>query len=101
MLAPGGVAEEVDVVADALRGVAVVADAVGLTGRLDVEPGCIDGRRRAPCTCQSGFDGLGHLVQADDEDDRFGPQVMAATRLPLPSMLTMTPSSEMALALER
>ena len=31
----------------------------------------------------------------------LGPQVMAATRLPLPSILTMTPSSLMALALDR
>ena len=31
----------------------------------------------------------------------FGPHVMAATRFPLPSMFTMTPSSEMALALDR
>ena len=31
----------------------------------------------------------------------FGPQVMAATLLPLPSIFIMTPSSEMALALVR
>ena len=33
MFASGRVAEEMDVVADALGGVAVVADTVGLTGR--------------------------------------------------------------------
>ena len=31
----------------------------------------------------------------------FGPHVMAATLLPLPSMFTITPSSLMAFALER
>ena len=71
MLAPGGVAEEVDVVADALRGVAIVADTVGLTGRLDVEAGGIDGRRGAAGSGEGGLYGLGHLVQADDEDDSF------------------------------
>ena len=43
MFASGGVAEEMDVVANALGGVAVVADAIGLTGCVDVETGGIDG----------------------------------------------------------
>ena len=42
MFASGRVAEEVDVVADALGGVAVVADTVGLTGCVDVETGGVD-----------------------------------------------------------
>ena len=43
VFASGGVAEEMDVVADALWGVAVVADTVSLTGCLDVETGGVDG----------------------------------------------------------
>ena len=40
------IAQEMDVVANALRRVAVVADAIHLTGCLDVETGSIDGRSR-------------------------------------------------------
>ena len=69
MLASGGVAEEVDVVADALGGVAVVADTVGLTGCLDVEAGSIDGRSSTAGTGEGCLFGLGDLVNADDEDN--------------------------------
>ena len=69
MFASGGVAEEVDVVADALGGVAVVADTVGLTGCIDVKTGRIDGRSSASSTGEGCLYGLGDLVDADDEDD--------------------------------
>ena len=69
MFASGGVAEEVDVVADALGGVAVVTDTVGLTGCVDVETGGVDGRSGAAGTGEGCLYGLGDLVDADDEDD--------------------------------
>ena len=69
MFASGGVAEEVDVIADALGRVAIVADSVGLTGCLDIEAGSIDGRRGAAGTGEGCLYGLGDLVDADDEDD--------------------------------
>ena len=69
VFASGGVAEEVDVVADALGGVAVVADTVGLTGCVDVETGGVDGRSGAAGTGEGCLYGLGDLVDADDEDD--------------------------------
>ena len=47
MTAPGGVSEEVDVVADRFGGVAVMADAVVLARGVDVEAGGIDGRCRS------------------------------------------------------
>ena len=43
MFTSGRVAEEVNVVTDALGGVAVVADAIGLTRCIDVETGGVDG----------------------------------------------------------
>jgi hypothetical protein len=43
MTAFGGVAEEMDIVADALRGVAVVAHAINPARSLDGEAGSIDG----------------------------------------------------------
>ena len=69
VFASGGVAEEVDVVAYALGGVAVVADTVGLTGCVDVETGGVDGRSGAAGTGEGCLYGLGDLVDADDEDD--------------------------------
>lgn len=71
MFASGGVAEEVDVVADALGGAAVVADTVGLTGCVDVETGGVDGRSGAAGTGEGCLYGLGDLVYADNEDDLF------------------------------
>ena len=71
VFASGGVAEEVDVVADALGGVAVVADTVGLTGCVDVETGGVDGRSGAAGTGEGCLYGLGDLVDADNEDDLF------------------------------
>ena len=72
MFASGGVAEEMDVAADALGGVAVVAYAIHLARGLDVEAGGIDGRGGATGTGQGGLYRLGHLVEANDEDDLLG-----------------------------
>ena len=72
-MAPSGrVAQVVNVVADGLGGVAVVAHAVLLTGGIDVEPCSIDGRGSTTGAGQGCLDGLCHLVQSDDEDDLLG-----------------------------
>ena len=58
-----------DIVADALGGVAVVAHAILLAGCVNVEAGSIDGRGRRAGTLQGSLHVLRHLVHADDEDD--------------------------------
>ncbi len=68
----GRIAEEVNVVADGVGRVAVVTDAIYLTGGMDVEAGRIDGGGGTADTGQSGLGGLRHFVQADDEDDLLG-----------------------------
>ena len=66
------VSQEVDVAANALRGIAVMAYAVGAAWRVDVKTLGIDG---GCCTTRPGKGGLyclGHLVDADHEDHLLG-----------------------------
>ena len=65
------ITQKVDVTADALRRVAVVASAVDSARGVDVEPLGIDGRCRAAGSGQCSLYRLGHLVESDDEDDFF------------------------------
>ena len=57
------VAGEVDVVADALRAVAVVAHAVETAGRVATQARGVDGSSDVAGTSQGGFDGWRHLVE--------------------------------------
>ncbi len=68
----GRIAEEVNVVTDGVGRVAVVADAIYLTGSMDVEAGRVDGGGGTADTGQSRLGGLRHFVQADDEYDLLG-----------------------------
>ena len=63
------VAGEVDVVADALRGVAVVANAVEAARRVAAQACGVDGRSSVACAGKGRLDGRSHLVHADDMDD--------------------------------
>ena len=78
-----------------------MAHTIRLTRSLDVKARCVDGRCCAACPGESCLHVLGDLIQANDEDDFLRSPRDAATRFPLPSMFMMTPSSEMALALDR
>ncbi len=60
------VAGEVDVVADALRAVAVVAHAVKTAGRVAAQASGVNWGSNIAGTCQSGFDGGSNLVHPDD-----------------------------------
>ncbi len=60
------VAGEVDVVADALRAVAVVAYAVEAAGRVAAQASGVDGSGDVAGACQGRLDGGSHLVHADD-----------------------------------
>ena len=60
------VAGEVDVVADALRAVAVVAHAVKTAGGVAAQACRIDGGGDVAGAGQGGLDGGSHLVQPDD-----------------------------------
>ena len=60
------VAGEVDVVADALRGVAVVAHAINLAGCVTAQAGRVDGCSDIAGARQCGLDRGGNLVEADD-----------------------------------
>ena len=62
------VAGEVDVVADALRRVAVVAHTVDLAWRVAAQAGRVDGRCRVAGAVKCRFHTGGHLVHADDVD---------------------------------
>ena len=62
------VAGEVDVVADALRRVAVVARAVDLAGRVAAQAGGVDGGSDVAGTLQGGLHAGSHLVHPDDVD---------------------------------
>ena len=64
-----GVAEEVDIAADALGGIAVVALSVYLAGCLDVKSLGVDGGCYVPCSFEGGFYGGSNLVDTNDEDD--------------------------------
>ena len=66
MFAPRRIAQEMHVVADALRRVAVVANTIYLTWSLDIETGGIGGRSRATRSGQRSLDSLRHLVHAND-----------------------------------
>ena len=66
------VAGEVDVVADALRRVAVVAHAVQAAGRVAAQAGRVDGCGGVARSCQGGLDGGGYLVQPDDVEHVVG-----------------------------
>ena len=70
--AVGRIPKEMYVVADGLRRVAVVADAVNLTRGLDIESGGIGGRSGAACSCQSILNRLRNLVEADDKNHLLG-----------------------------
>ena len=63
------VAGEVDVVADALGRVAVVAHAVDLARRVAAQSGRVDGRCRVAGTLQGRLDTGSHFVHPDDVDD--------------------------------
>ena len=63
------VAQEMDVAADALRGVAIMADAIDQAWRFDIEPLCVDRRCDATCSGKCRLNGLCHFVEPDDEDD--------------------------------
>ena len=60
------VAGEVDVVADALRAVAVVAHAVEAAGRITAQTRRVDGSSDITGTSQGSLDGGCYLVQSDD-----------------------------------
>jgi len=62
------VAGEVDVVADALRRVAVVAHAVDLAWRVAAQAGGVDGGSDVAGTLQGGLNAGSHLVHPDDVD---------------------------------
>lgn len=62
------VAGEVDIVADALRAVAVVAHAVEAAGRVATQAGRVDGSGNVAGAGQGSFDGGSDLVHADDVD---------------------------------
>ena len=62
------IAGEVDVVADALRAVAVVAHAVQPARRVAAQAGGVDGRGDVASAGKSGFDGGSYLVHADHVD---------------------------------
>ena len=62
------VAGEVDVVADALRTVAVMAHAVEAAGRVATQAGRVDGSGDVSGAGQGCIDGGGDLVHADDVD---------------------------------
>ena len=63
------VAGEVDVVADALRAVAVVANAVEAAGRVAAQARGVDGSSDAAGSCQGSLDGGSDLVHPDNVDD--------------------------------
>lgn len=70
MLTAGRVAEEVYVIADAVSGIAVVAGAVYVAGRVLVgEPHIVQRTGSAACPLQRGVGVLAYLVHADYEDD--------------------------------
>ena len=60
------VAGEVDVVANALRGIAIVAHAVDAAWRVAAQPCRVDGSGRVAGSGKGGFDGWSHLVHSDD-----------------------------------
>ena len=65
------VAQQVDIAADALGAVAVVAHTIYMAWRGNVEALRIDGRCRAACTCDSGLYGGRHLIEAYYENHLF------------------------------
>ena len=60
------VPEEMNIVADALGGMAIVAKTVLLAGSVDVETGGIDGGGGATSTLEGGIHVLGYFVEADE-----------------------------------
>ena len=66
------VAGEVDVVADALWTIAVVANAVKAARRVTAKTRGVDGRGGIAGACEGSLDGRRHLVHADDMDDVLG-----------------------------
>ena len=66
------VAQQVDIAADAVGRVTVMADTICTTGCLDVKTLGVDGRCRSTGSGNGSLLCLGNLVQADDEDDPLG-----------------------------
>ena len=68
MSALRGVPEEMDIVTDRLRRVAVMTHTVGLARRLDIEARRVGRRRHAARPSQSSLHTLSHLIYTDDKD---------------------------------
>lgn len=71
-IAVPAVSQDVDIAANALGRVTVVACSVYPAGGVDVEALGIDRGSYASCPGYCGFYGLGNFVKSDDEDDLFG-----------------------------
>lgn len=90
-----------DFIADTFFGSAVVASACGCAGCFAHKTHAVD---RCGITADTFYGSVyvfGNLFMPQMTMTFLGPKQMAATRLPVPSMLTMIPSSEIAFVLVR